>query len=241
VTGAGDLAIITSPHDYRCAANRKSALAVKVASAQESRQLLCAPGVPSGGHPDAINLDDVVSVAGDRCTIAAAGRSGTFTSPLLGLPGYRVPLALAGTAAVLLGCDPAPLSAFPGVPGRMAVRKERGIPVIDNANSGTNAETTIEAARYARACAGSPAITLVIGTVRGDGAVCEGFAPGQILAAIRTIRPRTLIWVGDPPEREEIPDLPAIDAVCETLEEAERCALEKTQTGAVVLAVKTWR
>ncbi|HVP95849.1 coenzyme F430 synthase [Methanoregula sp.] len=241
VTGAGELAIITSPGDYRCAGNRKSALAAKVASSQGSRQLLCAPGVPSGGHPDAVQLDDVVSVTGDRCTIAAAGRSGVFTNPLLALPGYRVPLALAGTAAVLLGCDPAPLSAFPGVPGRMEIRKEEGVLIIDNANSGTNAATTIEAARYARSCAGSPAITLVIGTVKGDGAVCEGFAPDQIRAAILTIRPSTLIWVGDPPERDDLPDLPAIDAVCPTLDEAERCALAKTHTGAVVLAVKTWR
>src|SRR5208337_4268320 len=35
VTGAGDLAIITSPLDYRCAAGKKSALAEKVASAQK--------------------------------------------------------------------------------------------------------------------------------------------------------------------------------------------------------------
>jgi hypothetical protein len=32
-----------------------------------------------------------------------------------------------------------------------------------------------------------------------------------------------------------------IDAVCPTLEEAERCALARTTTGAIVLAVKTWR
>ena len=241
VTGAGDLAIITSPIDYRCAAGKRSALAAKVASAQKSPHLLCAPGVPSGGHPDTIHLDDVVSVAGDRCTIDAAGRSGAFTNPLLALPGYRVPLALAGAAALLLGQDPAPLSRFHGVPGRMEVRKERGIVVIDNANSGTNAETTIEAARYARACSGSPEITLVIGTVKGDGAVCEGFPEEQILSAIRAARPRALIWVGNPPKQGSNPDLPVIDAVCQTLKEAERCARERTQTGAIVLAVKTWR
>jgi len=241
VTGAGDLALITSPIEYRCAAGKRSALAAKVASAQKSPRLLCAPGVPSGGHPDAVQLDDVASVAGDRCTITAAGRSGGFTSRLLALPGYRVPLALAGTAALLLGQDPAPLSTFPGVPGRMEVRNERGIVIIDNANSGTNGENTIEAARYARACSGSPEITLVIGTVKGDGAVCEGFPEEQILSAIRTTRPRTLIRVGNPPESTRSPDLPAIDAVCQNLNEAERCALERTHTGAIVLAVKTWR
>jgi hypothetical protein len=241
VTGAGDLALITSPIEYRCAAGKRSALAAKVASAQKSPQLLCVPNVPSGGHPNAIYLDDVIAVSGDQCTIKAAGRSGSFTNPLLALPGYRVPLALAGTAALLLGQDPAPLSTFPGVPGRMEVRKEQGIVMIDNANSGTNAETTIEAVRYARACSGSPEITLVIGTVNGDGAVCEGFSEKQILSAIRAARPRTLIWVGDPPERGGNPDLPAIDAICQNLKEAERRALERTHTGAIVLAVKTWR
>jgi hypothetical protein len=241
VTGAGDLAIITSALDYRCAAGKKSALAEKVASARESRQLLCAPGVPAGAHPDAVHLDDVATVSGTTCNISAAGRSGKFTNPLLALPGYRVPLALAGTAAILLGYDPAPLSAFSGVAGRMSVKKEKGILVIDNANSGTNAETTIEAARYARTCAGSPAITLVIGTVRGDGAVCEGFPDEQILSTVRTIRPRTLIWVGDTPQGNDGLPVPAIDAVCPTLEEAERCALDRTTTGAIVLAVKTWR
>jgi hypothetical protein len=241
VTGAGDLAIITSASDYRCAAGKKSALAEKVASARKSRQLLCAPGVPAGEHPDAVQVDDVATVTDRTCTISAAGRSGKFTNPLLALPGYRVPLVLAGTAAVLLGYDPAPLSTFSGVTGRMSVKRERGILVIDNANSGTNAETTIDAARYARTCAGSPAITLVIGTVKGDGAVCEGFRDDQILSAVSTIRPRTLIWVGDAPQGNNGLPVPAIDAICPTLEEAERCALDRTTIGAIVLAVKTWR
>ncbi len=243
VTGAGDLAIITSPSDYRCAAGEKSAITEKLVSAQKSRRLLVAPGIPSGVHRDTVQLDDVVSIAGPTCTIAVDGRSGTFTNPLLATPGYRVPLALAGTAAVMLGVDPAPLGTFAGIPGRMSVRKHNNILVIDNANSGTTAETTIEAARYARTCAGSPGITLVIGTAKGDGAVCEGFKDDQILNAIRTIRPRTLIWVGDPPSFDETHGSSpvAIDAVCQTLEEAERCALDRTTTGAIVLAVKTWR
>jgi hypothetical protein len=169
------------------------------------------------------------------------GRKGTFTSPLLATPGYRVPLALAGAAAMILGYDPAPLETFSGITGRMSVRKQGNLLVIDNANSGTTAETTIDAARYARTCAGSPGITLVIGMVKGDGAVCEGFKEDQILKAVRTIRPRMLIWVGDLPSAKESDSLPAIDAVFPTLEEAERCALERTLTGAIVLAVKTWR
>jgi hypothetical protein len=245
VTGAGDLAIITSPSDYRCAAGNKSALAEKITSAQKSRRLLLAPVIPAPAHADCVCLDTVVSVSGTTCTISLGGRVIAFTNPLLAQPGYCIPLALAGTAAVMLGYDPAPLSTFPGVEGRMSIRKHKNILVIDNANSGTTAETTIEAARYARACAGSPGITLVIGTVKGDGAVCEGFPDDQIRAAIQKIRPRTVIWVGDPPLHTGKPgSSPApltIDAVCPTLEEAERCAIDRTTTGAIVLAVKTWR
>ncbi len=245
VTGAGDLAIITSPLDYRCAARKKSALAEKVASAQKSRRLLVVPAIPASAHAGAVQLDDVASISGPTCTISVGGHSGTFTNPLLTLPGYRVPLALAGTAALLFGYDPAPLSTFPGVEGRMSVRKEKNILIIDNSNSGTTAETTIEATRYARSCAGSPGITLVIGTVKGDGAVCEGFPDDQILMAVRTIRPRILIWVGDPPSADENPESSpsplTIDAVCPSLEEAERCAIDRTSTGSIVLAVKTWR
>ncbi len=243
VTGTGDLAIITSPSDYRCAAGKKSALAEKIASAQKSRRLLLAPGIPTIAHADAVQLDDVARVSGTTCTIEFDGRTAVFTNPLLTQAGYRVPLALAGTASVMLGHDPTPLSTFSGVAGRMSVRKHNNLLVIDNANSGTTVETTIEAARYARACAGSPGITLVIGTVKGDGAVCEGFPDDQILSAIGTIRPRLVIWVGDPPAHEGDTSSAAwkIDAVCSTLEEAERSALEKTTTGAIVLAVKTWR
>ena len=245
VTGAGDLAIITSPSDYRFAAGKKSALAEKIASVQKSRRLLTAPGIPAIAHTDAVRLDDVFSVSGTTCTIALGGRTTAFTSPLLAMPGYRVPLALAGTAAMMLGHDPAPLSTFSGVAGRMSVRKHENVLVIDNANSGTNVETTVEAARYARACAGSPGITLVIGTVKGDGAVCEGFPHDQIVAAVRKIRPRMVIWVGDPLEPDGKPGSSSapftIDAVCPTLEEAERCAINRTKTGAIVLAVKTWR
>ncbi|MGA2698510.1 MAG: coenzyme F430 synthase, partial [Methanoregula sp.] len=243
VTGAGDLAIITSSSDYRCAAGKKSALGEKMASAQKSRRLLLAPGIPAVAHADAVQLDDVARVSGTTCTITLGGSIAAFTSSLLALPGYRVPLTLAGTAAVMLGYDPAPLSTFSGVAGRMSVRKHNNILVIDNANSGTTVETTIEAARYARACAGSPGITLVIGTVKGDGAVCEGFPEDQIMSAIWTIRPRMVIWVGDPPAHEGEMSSAAwkIDAVFPTLEEAERGALERTTTGAIVLAVKTWR
>jgi len=244
VTGAGDLAIITSPSDYRCAAGKKSAIQEKIASAKNSRRLLLAPGCPSVMHNEVVRLEEVADFSGTTCTLTLGNRTTAFTNPLLALPGYRIPLALAGAAAMMLGYDPALLSTFPGIPGRMSVKKYNDVLVIDNANSGTTAETTIEAARYARSCTGSPEITLVIGTVKGDGAVCEGFPYEQIISAIEAIRPGSVIWVGDRPELKEGTDnfFPyKIDAVCTTLEEAERSALETTTTGAIALAVKTWR
>ena len=233
MTGAGDLAVITSDKDYRCAGGKKSALAVKLASAARSPRLLLAPGIPAPDHPAAVHLEDVATFSGNTCTIRAGGRECRFENPLISLPGYRVPLALAGTAAALLGHDPARLSDFPGVPGRMSRRVVGAVTIIDNANSGTNADTTIEAARYARACSGRPELTLVIGQAESDGAVCEGFSEAGIARAIRETGPGTVIRVGG--------RAPPGAIVCKSLFEAERKALETTPAGAVVLAVKTWR
>ena len=49
VTGAGSLAVITSPDDYRIASGKKSALAAKTASAQHARHTLLAPGIVMDG------------------------------------------------------------------------------------------------------------------------------------------------------------------------------------------------
>ena len=115
----------------------------------------------------------------------------------------------------------------------MSVRVLGNVTVVDNSNSGTNAETTIEAARYARACTGKKELTLVIGQAESDGAVCEGFGEDGIARAIREIAPDTVIRVGGRPAPGS--------TVCTSLFEAEKKALETTRAGAVVLAVKTWR
>jgi len=244
VTGAGSLAIITSPGDYPCAAGKKSALAEKCASAKHSPHLLLAKGVRCEDRKGVIHLEDVAECNGHDCRIKIGDSINTFSNPLLELPAYRTALALAGAAAVMLGIDPAPLKTFDALTGRMSVLHEKGVVIIDNANSGTNAATTVEAARYARDCAGMPDLTLVIGTVPGDGAVCEGFSYSEIAHAIRHVQPNHIILVGRVPE-------PAtgtqgrsgwnIDAECTTLKEAQQLAVDMTEKGSIVLAVKTWR
>jgi hypothetical protein len=116
--------------------------------------------------------------------------------------------------------------------------------VVDNANSGTNLATTVEAARYARSISGKEAITLVIGQSEGDGAVCEGFAFDQIRAAIDQIRPVCVVGVGALP-MQDTPEFggltPQISAYTATLAEAYTSALRMTDHGSIVLAVKTWR
>jgi UDP-N-acetylmuramyl pentapeptide synthase len=151
---------------------------------------------------------------------------------------------LAAAAAVLLDQDPSPLESFAALPGRMAVNREGDVVIVDNANSGTNAETTMYASRYARRIATGDDLTLVVGQAEGDGAVCEGFMPDQVARTIATVNPSRVVWVGRLPSTDD----PAyqsirarIDAVCPTLEAGRDAALDLTKCGAIVLAVKTWR
>lgn len=244
LTGAGRLGIITSSRDYRFAAGKKSALEAKLASARSCRTLLLPEGDADKKADGAVRLRDVVKCDGAVCTIALGSTIHRFENPLLALPAYRNSLALAGAAAVMLGIDPAPLSAFTALSGRMSAKHEGGVLVVDNANSGTNLETTIDAAQYARNVSGSDEITLVIGQQEGDGAVCEGFAFDQILAAIEATRPTVLVFVGRIPKPgtpEHAALAPLVTASSETFEEGYTLAQQKTTQGSIVLAVKTWR
>jgi UDP-N-acetylmuramyl pentapeptide synthase len=244
VTGAGNLAIITSSEDYRCAGGKKTALAEKCASAERCPNVLVANGIRIKKRKGIITLDSVARCHGTECSISYGDSVYTFSHPLLGLPAYRTSLALAGAAAAMLGISPAALETFTALPGRMSEQHKDGIVIIDNANSGTNVATTIEAARYARERAGTSDLTLVIGTVAGDGAVCEGFSPDQVAQAIREVRPDRIVYVGkktgaraSPPEMGEFSN----EGECTTLDEARRRAVEITSKGSIVLAVKTWR
>jgi hypothetical protein len=243
VTGSGDLAVITSSEDYTFAAGKKCAVQEKTASATHAKRILV-PDEVACNNPNVLHLGDIARCDGMKCTMAFGGMHVSLTNPLFRLPPYRLPLMLAGAAAMLLNVDPTPLNHFAALPGRMSVSHEGDLIIVDNANSGTNAATTLCAARYARYRAGIGDLTLVIGQAEGDGAVCEGFSFDQITHAIADVRPLKLIWVGRIPDPGSdacryVQD--RIDAHCTTLDEARNTAVQKTDKGSIVLAVKTWR
>ena len=244
ITCLGNLGIITSDGDYSFAAGKKSALTSKTASAKGCKNLLLAQNIHDAQAKNVAHIEHIARCEGIECTIILGKKTSRFSNPLLAIPGYQTSLVLAAVAAMILGIDPTPLSSFTAVPGRMSVSNDRGLLVIDNANSGTNLATTLDAAQYARNISGNDAITLVIGQEEGDGAVCEGFSFDQIKAAIDQIRPAQVVWVGRVPEAgsPEFPKSePFISAYTTTLKEAYDTALAITGTGSIVLAVKTWR
>ena len=200
VTGAGDLAIITSAEDYSFAAGKKSAIKEKIDSLTYAKRILVADGI-SCEYENVVHIGDIARCNGINCTVEWDGNYFFLTNPLFSLPPYRTPLMLAAAAATMLNVDPTPLNDFAALPGRMSVSHEKGLLIVDNANSGTNVATTECAARYARHLARTNELTLVIGQVKGDGAVCEGFSFDQIISAIEKVRPAKVIWVG------RIPDL----------------------------------
>jgi UDP-N-acetylmuramyl pentapeptide synthase len=242
VTGAGDLSIITSAEDYPFAAGKKNAMDAKIASGRSAPRLLLAPEIKAEGW-NVIHVEDLAWCDRDSCTITWHGTQHTIQNPLFLLPPYRVPLMLAATAAVLLGVNPASLAVFEALPGRMLVSRQKNVIIVDNANSGTNRETTLCAARYARHLAQSQELTLVIGQVEGDGKVCEGFSPEQIASTIEEVRPSRVIRVGRIEDPMKCPgyNRDLTDRICATLEDGRRTALEITSIGSILLSVKTWR
>jgi UDP-N-acetylmuramyl pentapeptide synthase len=243
VTGAGDLAIITSPDNYPFAGGRKSAINEKIASTRYAKRVLVADGVFSD-RENVIHVNEVARCDGMQCTVELDGMKSILSNPLFLLPPYRVPLMLAAAAAMMLHISPAPLNNFTALPGRMSLSHEKDLIIIDNANSGTNVTTTLCAARYARHCARVRDLTLVIGQVEGDGAVCEGFSIDQIACAIENVRPSHVVWIGRYPGpgtgmHEALKG--KVDAVCTTLEEGRNTAIRIAEKGSIVLSVKTWR
>lgn len=243
VTGAGDLAIITSPDTYSFASGKKCAITEKIASTRHATRVLAAEGVFTD-RENVVHVNEVARCDGTECTVALEGMKCVLSNPLFLLPPYRVPLMLAAAAAMMLHISPAPLNTFTALPGRMSLSHENDLVIIDNANSGVNATTTLCAARYARHCARDPDLTLVIGQAEGDGAVCEGFPAEQIAYAIDKVRPSHTIWIGRYPDpgtdlHEALKG--TVDTVCTTLEEGRSAAVRIAEKGSIVLSVKTWR
>ena len=223
VTAAGDVAVLTSPDDYPVAAGKKHAITEKCRLLSRARTVVLPPGIALSGG---VAADGMVSFDGPVCRYEGCGIAGTFANPLCTLAGYQTALSLAAATACVLGIDPAPLAEFAALPGRMAARREGDLLIVDNANSGTNMMTTIEAARYARELSGSEILTLVIG--EETRAVCEGFSPEDVRRAVSAVGPTRIVYVGE-------------GHAAATLEAGLALARSITPAGAIVLAVKMWR
>ncbi|WP_214041571.1 coenzyme F430 synthase [Methanoculleus sp.] len=223
VAAAGDVAVLTSPEDYPVAAGKKHAIAEKCRLLARAPKVVFPPGIDI---PGAVAAEGMVSFEGQTCRYAGFEVSGTFANPLCTLAGYRTPLMLAAATACVLGVDPSPLGRFAALPGRMAARREGDLLIVDNANSGTNMATTVEAACYARELSGNAPLTIVIGEEAR--AICEGFPAEEIRRTVAAVAPTGIVYVG---EGHPAPTLNAgLDA-----------ARKITPAGAIVLAVKTWR
>jgi hypothetical protein len=231
VSGIGDMAILTSIDDYPIAGGARRAIDAKLGTLAEASQVVM-PSEHEGAPEYAIGVEAVTKVEGSTCFFAWGGREGAYTNPLLLLEGYRLPLRLATTAACLLGIDPSPLGHFQALEGRMSLRREGDILIVDNSNSGTCRETTLEAVEYARTLTGNQAVTLVIGEEAR--AICEGFAAEEIARTIAYVRPGQVILVG------HMMGLPGYEQVA-TLDEGLKRARAVATGGSIVLAVKTWR
>ena len=158
----------------------------------------------------------LVSVQGN-CIVSPAG---SFENPLIEIPVYRAALQIAAAAASLLGVSVSPLEHFTAVPGRMQLLEEDGVFVLDNSNSGTTVENTLEAASYLQQVVQKP-IVLVVG--EGAHAVCEGFIGRDSI-----------------PENDFAAVIPAEGRVFNELKN-EAVSLARKNDAAVLLAVKTWR
>ncbi len=241
--GIGTLGILTSFLDYPVAQGKRRALALKTEQAHLVKQVL----IPPGGelvHDGCIPVSELVSVSGTRACYQYGDLSGSFVNPLLLLPGYKTPLMLAAGAALLLGVDPAGLSDFSALPGRMEVTKDTGYTIIDNANSGTCHSTTLDAYRYGREIAKNEPVTLIIG--QESASVCENFSTQEICQSISDVNPRDVILIpGD--ERimkEEIIQYCANTGIACTCADSSEDGIRRAKTlnnTLILVSVKRWK
>ena len=69
ITCSGTLGIITSDEDYFFAAGKKSALGIKVASAQQCKLLLLAKNIPGDNLERVVHIEDVAASEGTECSL----------------------------------------------------------------------------------------------------------------------------------------------------------------------------
>ena len=238
VSGMGNLGILTSAEDYLCAGGKKHAAALKKEMLLSCDIVLAAPDIP-WEHERVIHTEDITSCDKTTCTWSYNGAGGSFENPLLHLTAYRNALQTAAAAACILGYAPDPLGAFTALPGRLHATPDGAAVIIDDANSGTAQKTAIEAVRYGRTVLPDAPVTLVIGAEAEN--ICEGFSLADIKQVIETTTPDTVILVGSayPDDAARQVSHPCVRF--STLAEGEAYAKTITDTGVIVLAVKTWR
>jgi len=190
--GIGRLGILTSGNDYLVASDKKRAINLKTDSAFLIPQVIVPPDLELN-HSGCIRASDLVSVSGDICDFIYGTIAGSFSNPLLYLPGYKTPFMLAAAAALIMGISPEPLSSFEALPGRMQVIKKDSKTILDNANSGTCYQTTCDAVSYSKIIAPGRSFTLVIG--QESSSVCENFVTEEICRAIQDTNPGSVILI----------------------------------------------
>lgn len=215
VAGCGVLGILTSTEDYRIADGKKSALEAKLKSLERCRKVLVPKGIPL--KENWYCTDDLVQVEKTKLTCSA----GSFENKLLAVPAYCSALKIAAASAVILGKDASVLKDFQAVEGRMKLSSADNIIVLDNSNSGTNKQVTMDAADYLKTITDKP-IILAIGIEHKT--VCEGFSQEDINSAAEYVNPLITI-------HENSYDAAKQKAV----------SAAKENNACVLLAVKTWR
>jgi hypothetical protein len=85
---------------------------------------------------------------------------------------------------------------------------------------------------------GKERCTLVIG--KEEGAVCEGFPPGDIENVIAEIAPASVILVGDEYGQVRVPE-GVSRFLAADLDKGKERAIRETTEGCIVLSVKSWR
>lgn len=242
-SGTSDLAILTSDEDYLVAGGKMSAREVKRQSGLRCNRILVPPGM-SYVHDSLIDAGDLVQITGNTCSYAYQGIEGSYTSPLLSLAGYRVPLQLATAAALLLQIRPDDLKNFSPLAGRMKIIQEGEKTIIDNASTGACLKTTHDAIALLQKNEEQTPFTLIIG--QESRAVCENFSDEDIITAIKNGNPATVLLVAgdDRIDREQIiqacqkRDIPA--TIVSTMQEGVDVALAGSAPN-IVISVKTWR